>query len=160
MLGSSNTTFVWLSSVVRCAMIRQTSIQAYREIEAKGLLSKVRWLVYAHLYTHGPLTGSELNSQMGGVGYHKRLSELERLGVVATVGRRTCSITGMECELWDVTANLPTGSIPSSSTKPSRSEFGQAIAELRLVHSEMQNLGKPFSQNLINVLGWIRDKYT
>jgi len=142
-------------------MIRQTSIQAYREIEARGLLSKVRWLVYAHLYTHGPLTGSELNTQMGGVGYHKRLSELERLGVATTVGRKTCSITRRECELWDVTAYLPTGSIPSSSTKPSRQEFGQAMAELRIVHAEMmQRLGKPFSQNLVNVLGWVRDKYT
>lgn len=141
-------------------MIRQTSIQAYREIEAKGLLSKVRWLVYSHLYTHGPLTGSELNSQMGGVGYHKRLSELERLGVATTVGRKTCSVTGMECELWDVTANLPTGSITSSSTKPTRAQFVDAIQELRTVHAEMQKLGKPFSQNLANVLGWIRDKYT
>jgi len=141
-------------------MIRQTSIQAYREIEAKGLLSRVRWLVYAHLYANGPLTGTELNAQMGGVGYHKRLSELERLGVVRTVGRKRCSVTGMECETWDVTANLPTGSTTSSGTKPSRTEFGQALAELRVVHAEMQKLKIPFSQNLVNVLGWIRDKYT
>lgn len=141
-------------------MVRQTSIQAYEQIEASGLLSRVRWLVYAHLFRHGPLTGSELNNQMGGRGYHKRLSELERLRVARTVGRKNCAVTGRECEAWDVTANLPTGSVTSSSTRPTPAEFGQAMAELRVVHAEMQKLGKPFSQNLITVLGWVRDKYT
>ena len=141
-------------------MIRQTSIQAYRQIEASGLLSRVRWMVYSHLFHHGPLTGSELNSQMGGVGYHKRLSELEQLDVAATVGRRACSVTGMECELWDVTANLPTGSVQTTSTRPTKADFGKALAELRVIHGDQKSQGKPFSQNLATVLGWVRDKYT
>jgi len=139
--------------------VRQTSIQAYQQIEANGLLSRVRWLVYAHLFHHGPLTGSELNSQMSGVSYHKRLSELERLGVVQTCGRRRCTITDMECEQWDVTANLPVGSISTANTKPTRAEFGQALAELRVIHSDQKAAGKPFSKNLAMVLGWVRDKY-
>lgn len=140
--------------------MRQTSIQAYQQIEAHGLLSRVRWVVYSHLFRHGPLTGSELNSQLGGVSFHKRLSELERLGVVYTMGKRNCDVTGMECEQWDVTAGLPVGASTSGTPRPSRTEFGQALAELRVVHSDQIAAGKPFSQNLASVLGWIRDKYT
>jgi hypothetical protein len=140
--------------------IRQTSIQAYTEIESKGLLSKVRWKVYEHLFNAGPLTGSELNHDLGGSGYHKRLSELEQLGVVYLAGKRTCNITGMECETWDVTATLPTGTVKSTSSRPSKAEFAAAMAELRVVHGERQQAGLPaFSITLVNVLGWVRDKY-
>lgn len=141
-------------------MVRQTSIQAYREIETKGLLGKIRWKVYAHLFVAGPLTGSELNRGLGGSGYHKRLSELEQLGVVRLAGKRPCTVTGMECETWDVTATLPTGTV-STSSRPSKAEFAAALAELRVVHGERQQAGLPaFSITLANVLGWVRDKYT
>lgn len=140
--------------------MRQTSLRAYQQIEANGLLSRTRWMVYSYLFHHGPLTGSELNVKMGGVSYHKRLSELEQLGVVQTAGRRACAITGMECEQWDVTANLPTGSVISTSTRPTKAAFADALAELRRVHAAQQQQGQPFSQNLAHVLGWIRDKYT
>lgn len=140
--------------------MRQTSIDAYRKIEANQLLSRVRWKVYAHLFGAGPLTGSELNHELGGSGYHKRLSELEQLGVVYLAGKRMCNITGMECETWDVTANLPSGSVTSTSSRPTKKEFADALAELRKVHFDQQAAGKPFSANLANVLGWVRDKYT
>ena len=140
--------------------MRQTSIQAYKQIEANGLLSRVRWMVYSHLFHHGPLTGGELNRQMGGGGYHKRLSELESLGVIVGTGIRVCSVTGMKCEQWDVTCALPSGTIKQSGTKPTRAEFGKAFAQLRVIHRHQQMVGKPFPPELVEVLSWVRDRYT
>jgi len=70
-------------------MIRQTSIDAYRKIEAEGLLSKRRWQVYDILYEFGPMTGGECFAKL--IEKHKfqfptnsnvttRLGELRGLG--------------------------------------------------------------------------------
>jgi len=115
-------------------MTRETSAQAFRQIQADGSLSRMRWKVYEHLFHHGPLTRSELDSRLKGPkevnpSYHKRLSELERQGVVKTVGRRACSITGRECELWDVTANLPVAFVREQSKEQLFKEAGKAFAK-------------------------------
>lgn len=144
--------------------VRQTSIEAYREIEAKGLLSRMRWKVYAHLYAHGPMTSGELTVQLRGKNephpsYHRRLHELEQLGVAKRDGARACSITGYEAEIWDVTPCLPTGKVTHYTDRPTPGEFIEALSELRAVYTEMKKAGKPFSTNLIKVLEWIRNKY-
>jgi len=41
-------------------VIRQTSIDVYRKIEAEGLLSKVDFAVYRVLFNLGPLTQGEV----------------------------------------------------------------------------------------------------
>jgi hypothetical protein len=90
--------------------MRSTSLKAYREIEASGLLSTMRWRVYRELFAHGPMTGQELDEALAHEGrghYHKRLPELLERGVVATVGERPCRVTGHKAIIWDVTANLP-----------------------------------------------------
>ena len=114
-------------------MPRDTSIQVYHQIRAEGLLSKMRLKVYEHLFNHGPLTRSELDSQLKGPAevnpsYHKRLSELERQGVIRTVGRKACSITGREVELWDVTANLPVAFVREQTNEQLFREAGRAYA--------------------------------
>ncbi len=91
---------------------RTTSRAAYDEIRRTGTLSKQRWLVYRALYHNGPLTSRELDQLMAkpdeaAASYHKRLSELERLGVAGVVGKKTCTITGMKAQLWDVTDSTP-----------------------------------------------------
>lgn len=88
-------------------MIRQTSIDVFRRIEAEGLLSAQRLKVYKILFVEGPLTGSEINELLGGKSYHKRLSELLDLGVVVALGRRTCRVTGESVLEWDVNSLLP-----------------------------------------------------
>lgn len=100
--------------------VRQTSLQAYNEIQANGLLSHMRWVVYDCLFRHGPLTAHELDKYLAKPGetktsYHKRLSELRDMGVVAEVGERPCSITNMTAVLWDVTDKLPMRYVPQKS---------------------------------------------
>lgn len=93
-------------------MIRQTSINVYRQIEAEGLLSKRRWEVYNHLYKHGPLTQREAVNQISNKyaaerSYTPRFAELEKMLVIRSVGERVCSITGRQVLIWDVTDKLP-----------------------------------------------------
>ena len=92
--------------------MRHTSVEAYRQIQEEGLLSQLQWEVYDALYKSGPLTQGELWSDF----FHDtqrhniapRCAELEKLGVIRTVGKRPCRVTGRVCLIWDVTDGLPT----------------------------------------------------
>lgn len=104
--------------------VRQTSAEAYHTIQANGLLSKRRWEIYDALYRHGPKTGSELFKCLTLYGENPthsnivtRLGELRDLGVAAEVGKKECEVSGMRVILWDVTDNLPKGSIAHAATK-------------------------------------------
>ena len=93
-------------------MIRQTSIQAYKEIVESGRHSQMQQAVYHTLYHYGPLTRTALDDMLKSVGtvnpsFHKRLSELEKMGVVWRPGKVKCPKTGKRVYLWDVTSNMP-----------------------------------------------------
>jgi hypothetical protein len=106
--------------------VRDTSREAYEEIVRTGLLSGMRLEAYKAIYTHGPMTGRELDLYMYGVAgqgrdYHKRLSELAALGVVREVERRPCNVTGKQAYVYDV--------IPGAL--PDRDTFKKRITERR-----------------------------
>jgi hypothetical protein len=91
-------------------MIRQTSIDAYRKIEAEGLLSKLRFTVYDCVFHFGPMTAQECAKKINPLHQKSitpRFSELESMGVLREVGERKCNVTGMTVIEWDVTKNLP-----------------------------------------------------
>ncbi len=95
-------------------MIRKTSIDAYKQIEAEGLLSKRRWQVYKALFHEGPLTASQIANNIPGfksesVGFnvHARLCELRSMGVVDEIGEVDCPITSRRVIQWDVNDKLP-----------------------------------------------------
>lgn len=106
-------------------MARRTSIDAYRRIEADGLLSARRFQVYRALYHHGPATRNELsdilqarwNIRINPNLVSSRLNELRSLGVVYEATERTCTQTGMRVILWDVTEAIPTGKATPVSTR-------------------------------------------
>ncbi len=92
--------------------MRVTSKEAYEDIKSSGRLNEMQLEVLAGMFTHGPATGVELTAKMKtpaqvSLSYHKRLSELERMGAVYVVRRRPCSVTGRRAIEWDVTAGLP-----------------------------------------------------
>lgn len=91
---------------------RRTSSQAHESVLGDGTIGKLQKAVYDHVYKNGPLTANELNVALAKPGekvpgYHKRLSELERIGVVTRTGARDCKVTGREAVTWDVTDSLP-----------------------------------------------------
>lgn len=105
-----------MTKYIKRKYIRQTSIDAYNEIEANGLLSKRRMEVYAVLFKSGPLTANEvfkIFSKNGDAATcaasnsAARFSELRDCGVICEVQVRKCSVTGMKVIEWDVTPNLP-----------------------------------------------------
>jgi hypothetical protein len=94
--------------------VRTTSLRAYHEIKASGLLSGLLWVIYDLLFTNGPLTQNETHRLLAGQhGFGNkptitpRFAELERKGVVVPVGKRFCAVSGNVCLAYDVTAHLP-----------------------------------------------------
>lgn len=113
-------------------MIRQTSLDAYRTICDRDLLSTARLAVYRHLFDHGPLTRNELDHGLAAgrpnPTYSRRLAEMERIGVLQRAGTRICSITGFRSELWDVTDGLPQ---KQPKAKVGRRRLETLLAEIR-----------------------------
>jgi len=113
-------------------MARQTSIDVYREIEANGLLSLLRWKVYRWLFHNGPATSFEIAK--GIEADHKstspRMVELVDRGVVREVGKKECSASFQKHTsiAWDVTPHLPTN--PPRERKLSRKQLLARIASL------------------------------
>ena len=98
---------------------RETSIDAWRDIQSNGVLGVEQLKAYGCLYRYGPQTGRELDDKLG-PDMHKRLSELERLGVVACKGKRKCAITGRIVFEWALTGELPVKPPPAVKTKRSK----------------------------------------
>lgn len=96
-------------------MSRKTSVAVYNQIQSEGLLSKMRWRVYAKLYDMGPATAAELaqtfGPSRGGRGeagnVHARLNELLERGVAEVLRERECTVTKRIVNEYDVTDQLP-----------------------------------------------------
>lgn len=121
-------------------MARDTSIQAYRQIQAEGLLSERRFEAYKFIYEHGPLTANEMmykakelrmRTHIHMESLSKRLSELRDLGVIQEIGTKKCSISGRECIVWDVTSNLPVKPKKKKTSKQIIKELQEEIKELK-----------------------------
>ena len=96
--------------------VKRTSKAVFEAIIEDGFLSLQRRRVYRLLFTHGPLTGREINDTLKSPSGHKRLSELKRLDVVDIYGTKHCRITERIVEAWDVTGRMPLD--PSEATSP------------------------------------------
>jgi hypothetical protein len=112
--------------------VRTTSLVAYHAIKESRRLNDEQWRVYHHLFHEGPLTGSELDYALKKADAHKRVSELERAGVVREAGHKINERTGMKNVLWDVTADLPVKRRAARMPpKPSREDTSIAVGQLR-----------------------------
>lgn len=95
-------------------MVRRTSAEVYRLLEASGILSARRWEAYRIFYEHGPLTANEAHryaAALGNQSYRHNMSarcnELREWGALYEVGTKVCSVTGFRAILWDVTDQMP-----------------------------------------------------
>lgn len=111
-------------------VVRRTSLEAYREIEARGLLPAARLRVLRLLAERGrPMTGTEVDTELGR-GAHKRLSELERLGCVAERGTIACPLTGRRAIAWEATGELPREEAPVRPARPPE-QLGLSLVSVR-----------------------------
>lgn len=121
--------------------VRDTSRETYERIVASGLLTGMKLEAYKALVDEGPMTGRELDHHMYGVAgkgrdYHKRLSELVRLGVAREVGKRQCRVTGNRAYVYDVVD----GAMPDLDTFRKRLEGKRSIA-LKAAYDEGYRAG-------------------
>lgn len=92
---------------------RQTSLDAYHAIVDSGVLGTARTEAYKLVYNHGPLAQFEVeqyeqgNKHYGGT-LSKRFSELEEIGAIAVVGKKTNPISNQQCNVYDVTSKIIT----------------------------------------------------
>ncbi len=93
--------------------MRETSVEAYINVVESGVLGRSQEKVYRILYEHGPMSGADLAAYGGvtpsGSTLFKRVSELERLGIVRCMGIRSNGKTGRAEMLWGVTTEKATG---------------------------------------------------
>lgn len=120
---------------------RRTSVLAFRRLSMGGpngrpLISDARWRVYEWLFHHGPLTGRELNAGLARPGeasasFHKRLSELRDMRLVAEVGVRPCTVSGEHAIAWDVTDHVPDVPANGAIQPPGQAARSAQAADLR-----------------------------
>ncbi len=77
-----------------------TSIKAWIELVNSSALGEMQGQVFDLLDIEGPLTGNEVSSRIPGG--HRRLSELESMGVVCKCGIKKDADTGKDNVLWQV----------------------------------------------------------
>lgn len=123
-------------------MSRETSIAAWREIKANGLLSLRRWQVYNALFQWGPLTAQgvyevlveqeKLSTRRNQFNVTSRLSELVKIGVARELDTVTCPRSGMQVMRWEVTDKLPRKMPKEKRTKCQHCNGNGYTAQLEL----------------------------
>lgn len=122
----------------RKAGVRSTSTEVYRRLEDSGFLEKRRGKVYQFLFWNGPLTVAEtieeLEARSGRKGAWRinssgRFTELRTMGAIQEMGQATCTVTGENVILWDVTDREP-GPLPTRVTGLTRNQLLDRVAEL------------------------------
>lgn len=80
--------------------MRQTSLDAYDNLKASGVLGQRQLLAWVCLLQKGPMTGGELSAYAELPGLWKRLSELKKFGLAIEDGVRPCKVTGTNALVW------------------------------------------------------------
>ena len=81
-------------------MKRDTSTESWKEFKDSPSRAASMKEVINTLHRHGTLTGREVSAKADHEGLWKRLSELQRLGMVEEHGKRRCSISGRSAIVW------------------------------------------------------------
>ena len=115
--------------------MRFESLDAYRDV--LPTLSNARKKVLAYIVENGPCTGRQINQGLGSQSAHKRLSELERLGVIRCAGVIKCPITGQSSNNWECSPREcmnPKAELARPQTK------NQMLADIFRLESEKSQL--------------------
>lgn len=120
-------------------MIASTSMEAYREIEESGALTKMRLKALRGVYELKECTGAELD-QWGmtdqSFGHlHKRILELHKCRVIQRTGSRKCRVTGKRATTW-----APTGTMPVFVAERPREKRSTLEAENQTLRARVAEL--------------------
>lgn len=84
-------------------MKRETSKEAREEFKSTNTQAYCMHLILDILDRYGPLTGREICEKADQEGLWKRLSEMEKLNIIETDGKKRCSVTGKRALVWKLT---------------------------------------------------------
>lgn len=95
-------------------MVDETSIKAYREIIAEGLLGDMQVQVADYISKTPNCTDKEMSeaTKMPINCVTPRRNELVKMGVVEDMGTRKCSITGRTAHYWRVKDRIEFAPLP------------------------------------------------
>jgi hypothetical protein len=134
--------------------MRHTSVEAYNTLHTNGFLTGLQAKVYDVLYNNGPLTqGEAWNEFLPDYQRHSvdpRFAELQKMGVIATVGTRPCRLTGQTCIQWDVTDHAPTEKPIHIPVKKLSDEAPSIIVLLEKLDTYFSNLPEGSKQEVLH----------
>ena len=138
--------------------MKTMSIEAYWSILEDGTLGQMQREVATEIARHETLTGRELNDVLKSVSAHKRLSELEEMGVIYAKEVRACRITGREVEAWAMTgkkAERHPSKKPATISKPTRAQLQRCLPSLRKLYLTMMSSKDPVAEDIKHLGQWI-----
>lgn len=110
----------------------QTQWEAYQKLRVSGALAASEGAVLEMLASRPGLTRNELDLALGhgrpNANASRRLSAMERKGVLRRGDRRRCSVTSNKCETWFVVDQLPSEVPPKKSVQ--RRSLASAVSKL------------------------------
>lgn len=130
--------------------VRETSILAFNAIIASGFLNAKREEAYKAAFYCGPGTASEIGKKAG-IEKHalrKRLSEMVQMRVIAEVGKRLCTETGMTVLVYDVADCTKPVPLPKS-----KSQIAQARERIAELENQIEDLAAEV-ERLRALLAW------
>lgn len=83
-----------------------SSDAAGESFHRSGRMGTQRRRVLQALRRYGPCTSAELAAAMSNIdryGPHRRLAEIERMGLAERAGFRVCKVTKQKCQIWKAT---------------------------------------------------------
>jgi DNA-binding Lrp family transcriptional regulator len=117
-------------------MIRETSIEAYEYLVDSGTLAEMNRIVYKHLWHHGPTTQKKTERYYNDRTYtlRPRFAQLEKMGLIKSIGSEPCEETGRKNLLWDVTDRV----FPINSESEAKSRREELLHKISEVYHSMQ----------------------
>jgi Fe2+ or Zn2+ uptake regulation protein len=136
-------------------MIRQSSIDAYREAQESGLVAQCQILVLETVFNHHPVTANEVldilyqqNQRVSQNTINTRFSELEGMGLIKTVERKQDKVTGKLNNAWVPCPEFSDEQIQAykqarqQAVKERQSNVARLEAECANLRAEVQRLSR------------------
>lgn len=131
---------------------RLVSDDAFREIEASGVLGARQRETLRALHRLGRGTAHEIEREAKRTGLWRRISELGRMGVIGWTGVvRPCGVTGVASQEWALTGSRPTKLAPRISDRERRRRWVEWLTHELGERAEI-TLSRESATRLITVL--------
>lgn len=142
-------------------LIKPTTLDAFQEINANGLLRRTQLDVYNAIYASPtPVTASEVTHMLMKrpqmhPSYHPALTALAEKGVIRSPGKRACRITGYQAEEWEVQPHLPAPIPKKIRLRPTDAEMKEALNTIITFADFYETLGVKPPDSLEKLIDWI-----